>query len=597
MLPRNSMHLRARGHAPAPSRLRAEHPLGPISCSLHASRTTRGKEVEMKRIALLITFVLACSRTPLGLHAPDGGSPGVAGSGGSVVVTPASGGSSGTGGAVGGSGTFGGAGGVGGAPATGGMISNGGAISASGGSVFTGDLDSCSSDADCTTSCTWTTAPTDSSQCSAYYCCGSNWMSKRRCEANQAAWAIYCPNQSSTFIECPCAVMCDAGAQTFTFGCVGGKCEVVCSPPLGGAGGSTVFPPASGGSSGSGGGGGMGGAITGSGGIVGTDGAIGSDGTPGSGGMGGTGGTAGSSSVYGMPCTTNQDCPSDAICCDGSNESCDGTRLPSGDGTNASEFVVSADGLTVTDTITGLVWQRDGSGTRAGCSGGVDGGTDGLTCSWAEAQGYCAALVLGGVSGWRLPARMELLTIMDCTVTNPSIDLAAFPNTPAYSLWTSSPYASSPGYAWCVDFSYGEGSVYNGVGYGNGVRCVRGSRCYPTTRFMVQSDGLVLDTLTQLTWQQQASSTTMDWADAQTHCSSAGFRLPTVKELGSLVDLAIAVGATINQTAFPATSAEWFWTSSPYAGSSGYFAWGVNFGNGVSNGHNVSGNDWVRCVR
>lgn len=257
-------------------------------------------------------------------------------------------------------------------------------------------------------------------------------------------------------------------------------------------------------------------------------------------------------------------------------------------------------------SATGLVWQRDGSGARAGCSGGVDGGTDSLTCTWAEAQGYCAALVLGGVSGWRLPARMELLTIVDFTVTNPSIDLAAFPNTPAYSFWTSSPYAGSSGQAWCFDFSYGEGSVFNGVQYGNGVRCVRSwplehsaasPRCYPTTRFVAQGGELVRDTLTQLTWQQQASSTTMNWVDAQTYCSSAGFRLPTVKELGSLVDLRVAVGATINQTAFPATSAEWFWTSSPYAGSSVYFAWGVQFGDGISNGNNVSSNDWVRCVR
>ena len=140
------------------------------------------------------------------------------GGGPSICCMPsANGGASGTGGASGGAGSSG---------ATGDLISNGGAISASGGSVSTGDLDTCSSDADCTTSCIWTTAPTDSSQCSAQYCCGSNWMSKRRCEANQAAWAIYCPNQSSTFIECPCAVMCDTPAQTITFGCVSGKCPL-----------------------------------------------------------------------------------------------------------------------------------------------------------------------------------------------------------------------------------------------------------------------------------------------------------------------------------------------------------------------------------
>ena len=95
----------------------------------------------MNRLVLLITLVLACSRTPLGLHVPKAGSPGTVGAGGSVVVPPENGRSPGTGGAVGGSGTFGGAGGVGGVPATGGMISNNGTISASGGSVSTGSVD------------------------------------------------------------------------------------------------------------------------------------------------------------------------------------------------------------------------------------------------------------------------------------------------------------------------------------------------------------------------------------------------------------------------------------------------------------------------
>jgi hypothetical protein len=113
---------------------------------------------------------------------------------------------------------------------------------------------------------------------------------------------------------------------------------------------------------------------------------------------------------------------------------------------------------------------------------------------------------------------------------------------------------------------------------------------------VVQGGGLVLDTLTQLVWQQQASSTTMTWADAKIYCSSSGFRLPTVKELFSLVDLTVTSGAMINQTAFPGTPAESFWTSSPYGGSSS-LAWGVNFVNGFSGYGGVGYNLRVRCVR
>ena len=166
-----------------------------------------------------------------------------------------------------------------------------------------------------------------------------------------------------------------------------------------------------------------------------------------------------------MTCTTAQDCPSYATCCDGSDESCDGTRLPSGDATNSGEFVVSTDGLMVTDTITGLVWQRDGSGTRAGCSGGVDGGTGGLTCTWDEAKSYCAALALGGVSGWRLPGVMELRTIVDFTRASPAIDPTGFPNTPfgnfnSDSFWTGSPSAFESDVAWYVWFGNGDSSNF-----------------------------------------------------------------------------------------------------------------------------------------
>ena len=115
-----------------------------------------------------------------------------------------------------------------------------------------------------------------------------------------------------------------------------------------------------------------------------------------------------------------------------------------GEGKMALETTIL--GLTVTDTITGLVWQRDGWGTRAGCSGGADGlGSGNLTCSWSEAQSYCASLTLGGVSGWRLPGRNELSTLVDFTETNPCIDQTAFPNAPSDWFQTSSSNARSSG--------------------------------------------------------------------------------------------------------------------------------------------------------
>jgi hypothetical protein len=318
--------------------------------------------------------------------------------------------------------------------------------------------------------------------------------------------------------------------------------------------------------------------------------------------LAGTGGGG----VFGLPCTTNQDCPSDAICCDGSDPSCDNTRLPSGDSRNPGEFVVSADSLSVTDAITGLVWQRDSLGARAGCS-------NDLNCSGTEAQAYCASLVLGGISGWHSPRWMELLTLLNITPEMLSIDQQAFPNG-SQILWTSSVFAGGPGIDLYIDFSEATTS-YCSNDSPSSVRCVRGARCYPTVRFAVLDGGLVRDTLTELVWQQQGSSTMMTWADAQSYCSSlvsggSGFRLPTLRELNSLVDLTLTSEPAIDNTAFPNAGPRAYWTSSPYngrypVGSSTNVRYG-DFAFRYSNSCESSGSqNWtevtdkllVRCVR
>ena len=139
-------------------------------------------------------------------------------------------------------------------------------------------------------------------------------------------------------------------------------------------------------------------------------------------------------------------------------------------------------------------------------------------------------------------------------------------------------------------------------------RLAASPRCYPSSRFVVLAGGLVRDTLTQLVWQRDGSGTrtgcsggtlTCTWAEANSYCSSlgSGFRVPTVRELNSLVDLTVTSGATINQTAFPGTPTDPpFWTSSPFAGLSGY-AWFVYFGDGSSGGKVVGSSYRVRCVR
>jgi hypothetical protein len=69
-----------------------------------------------------------------------------------------------------------------------------------------------------------------------------------------------------------------------------------------------------------------------------------------------------------------------------------------------------------------------------------------------------------------------------------------------------------------------------------------------------------------------------------------------VKELQTIVDES-RKSPSIDPTAFPSTPSDYFWSSSPLAGSSSY-AWYVDFSYGnTSNGVGVSYATNVRCVR
>jgi hypothetical protein len=116
-------------------------------------------------------------------------------------------------------------------------------------------------------------------------------------------------------------------------------------------------------------------------------------------------------------------------------------------------------------------------------------------------------------------------------------------------------------------------------------------------------DGTVTDNVTGLMWQQAVSTTTYyTWAQAVAYCptltlaSHSDWRLPSRIELVSIVDLGVTSGATINATYFPSTPADWFWSSSPSAGSSS-LAWSVLFDGGRMGFSDVSGPFLVRCVR
>jgi len=133
--------------------------------------------------------------------------------------------------------------------------------------------------------------------------------------------------------------------------------------------------------------------------------------------------------------------------------------------------------LTVTDNITRLIWQRNIPALFEGCSGTLGGGsgTPGEGCSWAEAKRYCGSSALAdalGGTGWRVPTKIELESLIHVASFDPAIDSSVFPKR-AGGFWTATPSAKArTTLAWFVNATYGYPTLGPHWG-GLQVRCVR----------------------------------------------------------------------------------------------------------------------------
>lgn len=139
-------------------------------------------------------------------------------------------------------------------------------------------------------------------------------------------------------------------------------------------------------------------------------------------------------------------------------------------------FTDNGDG-TVTDTVTGLMWDKCswGQSNDADCSGGAAS-----THTWAQALGVAVAANGANYKGrndWRLPNRNELESLVKIDAFNPAIDTAAFPNTVNSFYWSSTNYAPGPAEAWFVYFYYG-GTNYDVKASNYYVRLVRSGQSF-----------------------------------------------------------------------------------------------------------------------
>ncbi len=166
----------------------------------------------------------------------------------------------------------------------------------------------------------------------------------------------------------------------------------------------------------------------------------------------------------------------------------------------SSRFTSTDSGMTVTDALTGLVWEKQ-DGTVGGSSNLSDPQNVNNQYSWSTGPPYpedgtaFSTLLSDAVTGlnvtgfagahnWRLPTLAELQTILliACTkigcgcAANPCIDPAFGPtqNTPsANGYWSATSWVNNPGLAWNVPFDYMNVYVQNKMAVAF-VRAVRG---------------------------------------------------------------------------------------------------------------------------
>jgi hypothetical protein len=117
----------------------------------------------------------------------------------------------------------------------------------------------------------------------------------------------------------------------------------------------------------------------------------------------------------------------------------------------------------------------------------------------------------------------------------------------------------------------------------------------PAGRYSSPSIGVVHDSKTGLDWQQTTTSMRYTYADALNYCPT-GWRLPTIRELQSLVDDAAAAPPAIDTGWFPSTQAEAYWSSTKYAPDTS-LAWHVYFYDGYTGFNTLQTANYVRCVR
>jgi hypothetical protein len=255
---------------------------------------------------------------------------------------------------------------------------------------------------------------------------------------------------------------------------------------------------------------------------------------------------------------------------------------------NPPSYADNGDG-TVTDNVTGLMWQQ----------------RDGGEMAFASAAPYCQNLELAGRRDWRLPSSLELYSIVDSD-HNPALNPVFLLDRTAEYWWTSQEQAGDSSKAWVVNAGGGTGAhpksetISAGGNKHYHTRCVRGVPASLTPTLAANGDGTVTDQRTRLVWQQSEATQAITWEAALSYCEDLSlgardhWRLPNIKELRSISDDTL-VRPSLNTTYFPGAQAARYWSSTTLFGRAGS-AWFVDFVSGLSSYADKTGQLSVRCV-
>lgn len=219
---------------------------------------------------------------------------------------------------------------------------------------------------------------------------------------------------------------------------------------------------------------------------------------------------------------------------------------------NSPSYTDNNDG-TITDNVTGLVWQKD----------------MGQKLSYSQALEKIKRFKLAGYGDWRIPTTKELYSLIQFTgsvkgqkAINPFIDTNYF-NQPIGDSSTGEREIDAQ--TWSITQYVGktmrnDDTVF-GVNFIDGrikgypkynprtkeankmyFRFVRGNKAYGKNNFVDNNNGTVSDLATGLMWQQKDSKKGMNWKDSLEYANTLtlgghnDWRLPNAKELQSTVD-------------------------------------------------------------